>query len=460
MNARRTTNRVGWLLQYFDVDRPVAYALAMRIWQFPAGLVTAVLITLCFSPEVQGFYYTVATLLAFQTFVDLGLNWVILHVASHEWAQLELDPQRRVGGDPAARARLAGLVVFFTRWFLVAATIFALSVGGVGTWLFAREPHRVAWLLPWCAVLLLATGSLALSPRVAVLEGCQQVLAVNRVRFWQAVTGSVVVWAAMLSGAGLWVVAVATLVQLVWELYLVRGLYRPFFTSLSHVSARFHWRRDVWPLQWRIGIQSVVRYFAFYLFTPVMFAFHGAVVAGQMGMTWSILSNIQLAAFAWLRTRAPRYGALIARREYDVLDREFLRVFSVSFLALLLALGAFTSLIFTFGLTRVHLLESLAQRFLDPGTIAVFAFGLVASHIAQCLVVYLRAHKRDPLVCVLVTANVLIGASVFWFGSHDGPRAAAWAFTGVTALVTLPGVAIIWFICRRQWHADGVTQTE
>ena len=219
-------------LRHLDLDRPVAYALATRCWQFPAGLVTTILIALCFTPELQGYYYTISTLLALQTLVDLGLPLVILHFASHEWSLLQLGDQGQVTGDEVAGQRLAGLVVFSTRWFCWAALIFACAAGLSGGWLFGRAAHDLSWLLPGCGVILLAANSLALSPRIATLEGCQQVLAVNRTRLWQAVTGSLAVWGAMLAGAGLWAVVVAAGIQLAWEIQLLWGSYRSFFRSL------------------------------------------------------------------------------------------------------------------------------------------------------------------------------------------------------------------------------------
>lgn len=253
--------------------------------------------------------------------------------ARHEWAELELDDHRRVVGDEVARQRLAGLLRVFTRWFIVVGVLFGLGIGVLGSWLFFRETDGGGWFLPWCGLVFFASASLALSPYIAIMEGCQQVLAVHRVGFYRAVTGSIAVWGAMLSGVGLWALVAATFVQVAWELYLIGGSYRLFFASLRAVPAKLDWQSEVWPLQWRIGAQSIAGFFAFYLFTPVMFAFHGAEVAGQMGMSWNILSNIQQAAFAWIRTRAPFYGELIARGEYRKLDQAFFRGFLVSLAA-------------------------------------------------------------------------------------------------------------------------------
>ena len=171
-----------------------------------------------------------------------------------------------------------------------------------------------------------------------------------------------------------------------------------------------------------------------------------------MGMTWSVLTNIQLAAFAWIRTRAPRYGELIARRHYATLDHEFFRGLGVSLVAMVAAMVALVLTVMGLAACGIPALRSLAQRFLEPSALLVFGAGLISIHISQCLSVYLRAHKRDPLLGIMVVSNTLIGLVVFYCGSRIGPLAAGCGFATVATLVTLPGVAWVWFVSRRQWH--------
>src|SRR5690606_34247460 len=200
------------------------------------------------------------------------------------WASLSLSTDGRITGPDTARDRLGAMARLAWRWFLGTVVVFVIAVASIGAWLFAREPTTVAWRAPWLAAVLLAGLSLLLSPLLAILEGCNQVLPLNRTRLWQAITASFCVWAAMAAGAELWVVVVAFGIQVLWEGWLALYVYAPFWKSLEPPSApaTLDWRREIWPLQWRIGIQSVVRYFAFQIFTPVIFAFHGAELAGRM----------------------------------------------------------------------------------------------------------------------------------------------------------------------------------
>ena len=52
-------------------------------------------------------------------------------------------------------------------------------------------------------------------------------------------------------------------------------------------------------------------YFIYQLFNPVLFAYKGAVVAGQMGMSLSLANALRSVAVSWINTKAAPFGALI-----------------------------------------------------------------------------------------------------------------------------------------------------
>ena len=118
-HAQSTPQR-SWLrrmLNRAEVDRAVFYAVSARAWQFLAGPVTLLLIVTYFSEDTQGFYYTFWSLLALQTFVELGYTTVIIHLASHEWSTLQFEADGTLSGDARALSRLVSLARMTLRWF-------------------------------------------------------------------------------------------------------------------------------------------------------------------------------------------------------------------------------------------------------------------------------------------------------------------------------------------------------
>jgi len=262
------------LVDKAGLDQAIVFTLLTRAWQALAGLVTLLLIAKFFTPEIQGFYYTFSSLLALQAFVELGLYVVIVNLTSHEWSRLSMDDSGTLTGDVAALSRLASLARFIAKWYAGVSLLFVVGVG-IGGHVFFSKVHAtdVAWQAPWWTVVALAALQLWLMPVLSLLEGCNQVVALNRFRLMQTLAEALTMWVLLAAGAGLWVVAGALAVKAAATLFFLAGKYRRFFRSLLAGTGqeRIRWRQEVWPMQWRLGVQGLVNYLLYSLFTPVMF---------------------------------------------------------------------------------------------------------------------------------------------------------------------------------------------
>lgn len=448
-----------------DMDRAVVFGLAARLWQFFTGPITAILVTSYFSGDAQGYYYTFASFLAMQSFVELGLHTIVIYFASHEWASLRLDSEGNIGGEPAALNRLAALSRSLVRWYAGVALLFVPGVSIVGYFFFRSGPPEVDWLAPWLVVVALSGLSLWLLPFFAILEGCQQLAEVNRFRFGLGALANVFVWISLIFGADLWTAAMTAAVKAIGECAFLTFKYRRFFASLldqSVVAGAFQWKKEIWPLQWRIAVQGVTGYFSFAFVTPVLFHYHGATVGGQMGLTWTVLAAMQGVGQAWVQPCAPRFGVLISQRRFKELDALFRKttlistgvvtVGCVAFLMLVVLLKYFQPLLTSIDQLPARALVRLSERMLDPVPVALFGLCVILGHIISCTGIYIRSHKRDPLLAITTVANILIGILVVLAGRDYGATGAAAAFLAIELLIDLPGYWVIRSICRRKWH--------
>lgn len=429
----------------FGVDRAIAYGVAMRCWQIPAGLGTALLIALFFTPQIQGAYYTLARLIGLQNVVDSGLQSVLLHITSHESARLRFTGKGLLRGNRRALQRITSVARFGIVWFSIGAVIFAVCGWLAGYFLFRDALLGSHWLLPLTLAIVFVALSLILSPLIGILEGCNQVERINRLRLIQAISGSLVVWCVIASGGMLWALAATTLVQLAWEIWLVLGHYGPLFKQMRNTDARhLNWKSEIWPLQWKISLQSVVRELANFPLIPVLFMYQGAETAGRAGMTLQVFMSLQLAAFAWIRTRAPRFGMLISARRYSELDRLFRETTLYSTLLLMISAIGFCLLLYGLNLSQAELAARLGSRFLPPSTAVWFAAAMVPLHLVQCFSIYLRSHKQDPVWRITIVGNVVLAVSVVVTASWIGVEAAGMATFLSISCVTLPGVVWVW----------------
>jgi hypothetical protein len=186
------------------VDRPVFYVAAGRAWSLFSGPITVLLLAHFFTPKEQGYFYTFGSVMALQVFLELGFAQCIVQFASHEFAHLRFLPGGAVAGDPRARSRLISLGRLSLKWYGVMAVLVVLGIGMGGHWFFSlKNDPSVAWSLPWWSLSLVTGLTLAILPVGALLEGCNQLSFLYGLRTLAAMLGSLVVWAALWGGAGL-----------------------------------------------------------------------------------------------------------------------------------------------------------------------------------------------------------------------------------------------------------------
>ncbi|MDM4016065.1 lipopolysaccharide biosynthesis protein [Roseiconus lacunae] len=392
MNATRR------LLQRFGVNRAVSYAMAARIWQIPSGVLTTLLIAVGLEPDQQGVYFLILTVTGMQALADAGLINTILHAVSHEIAHARFDRRHFFHAPKRARQRLSGIMRFAIAWFAVAALLLCIGGSTFGYVMLSRQGLLGTAFAPLLVAIVLGSLTLALAPLVGILEGGSQIQVVNRYRLGQVVTGSVVVWACLLLGAGLWTAAAAVAVQLVWEVVLIAGKYRGFFLQLTRTpSSEFRWRDEIWPLQWRIGVQSIARYLAFFPIYPALFDTQGPAVAGRYGMTWQIFSNLLMVSYVFVRSKAPDFGRLIAEGRRQTSVTLFRQVTHGSTVVLIGLVSAFCIAIAVLNSLPFDLTKQFASRFLTIGQCAAFAFAVIPIHLTQCFSMYIRSQRFDPI---------------------------------------------------------------
>lgn len=446
------SGRFRRLFEKFDLNRAVMFALLTRACQAVSGVVSLILIAHFFRPEIQGYYYTFLSLVALQVFVELGLYLVILSRASHEWSVLGMTESGSIVGDRRALSRLASLAGFVAKWYAGASLLFAVGAGLAGhVFLSSTDSVDVAWKGPWWTATVVAAAQLWLMPFVSLLEGCNQVEEVNRFRFVQVVSEALAMWGLIAAGAALWVAAGSLAVRLSVTLWFLVGRYYRFFLTLAESAGqeKIRWRLEVWPMQWRLAVQGVVNYFMFSLFNPIMFHYHGPTVAGQTGMTLQIINVAQGMGFAWVQTKVPRFGSLVAARDFAGLDRLWRNASMLSFgFTVFGSLGIWAAVLIL-NASSLH----LASRMLEPLPTALFLIAFAFLQVSSYQAAYLRAYAREPFLLVGVLGGISSGTLVFLLGSRFGPAGAAAAFAATTALLVLPMSTVIWMRRRREWQS-------
>jgi len=446
----RAKNITGFI-DSFGLNSAVLFSVIQKSWQAGAGLLGLFLISIYFPPEVQGFYYTFASLVALQSFVELGLCVVISSVSSHEWAKLKLAPDGSIQGDVRALSRLVSLGRFVFKWYAVAALIFFLLVGAVGYWILGKTTSiAINWQGPWLMHIAFSSLLLWCMPFLSLLEGCDQIARVARFKVWQSLVSNICFWVAIVTGGNLWAASALSSISAIFCIYYLLVAQRDFFEPFLKppLAERMDWKVEILPMQWRMGLQGLMNYFVFGLFTPVMFHYHGAVVAGQMGMSLQVIAAMQSIASIWFMTKAPRFGILIAKREFRLLDAEWRKATILSLIVMLVGVAVLFSALYL----SLEMHFEIASRVLSPSVLILLAGGALFSVANHSMGIYLRAHKREVLTPIGIISGAVMAVLVWQFGKDFGALGAGVSYLFVFSCVTFPMVTYVWKRAKLDWH--------
>jgi Na+-driven multidrug efflux pump len=441
----------GRAIDLLGLTSAVRYSLAAKGWQVVALPITLWLIAKHFTPEIQGFYYTFFSLVALQTFLELGLHNVILNVASHEADVATLGNRGTLSADARPRERVMALSRFVLKWYGIGSLILVGSLGAGGyAFLSASGAGSDTWLAPWVLLVFVSAVQFVVSPFNYLLEGLGEVVAIARMRWLISIFNTLVTWMLIVRGAGLWTVTGAAAAMLLVNMAYLARLYPSFFREVR--SARdaqgLDWRTEIWPMQWRLGVQGIVSFLLYSLFVPVLFHYRGAAEAGRFGMTLQILGAIQVIGLAWLQAGVPSFGRLIAAARFADLDREWRRVSLFTVAASLAGNLAFVAGV----IALAQFAPDLAARVSEPLVVALLGLAYWLAQPIQCMAAYLRAFKREALTWVGLSSGLVGGLLVLIGGRAFGSTGAAAAYLGVTAFIALPAVSVIWLRARISWR--------
>ena len=439
-------------LHLVGLDRAIGFTLLARGWSSIAGLVTLRLIAKHLSLDEQGYYYTFGSLVALQIVFELGFSSVILQLASHEAALLTIAPDGAITGDPIAHQRLASVLQRSIRWYVIASVLMTICVIPTGIHFF-RVHHMldkpVAWLFPWVAVVLAAMFTFQIDPIFSFLEGCGFVPQVARTRFWQAFIGSLLAWTALLTHHGLFAPALLIAGQAIagsaW-IFTKRNLLSALL-RLRVGANSISWA-EVWPFQWRIAVSWLSGYFISQLFNPILFVYWGPAAAGQMGMSLTLMNAISTVSLSWVYTKAAPFGQMIARKQYDLLDRVFFRAITQS--TILCAAGSFALWCGDFYLYSHH--RDFSTRILPPLPFGLLMMVPVLAQIVNSEALYLRAHKQEKFLINSVLGATFIALSTYFLGKRYAALGMVSGFLAVSLFIGLGLGTYTFTKYRKLWH--------
>jgi len=439
---------MGRIARALDLDGSLLWGLGGKALAATIAPITTLLVAWNFSPQAQGYYYTFSSLTALQSLVELGLTGVITTFASHEWAGLTRNANGSIEGDASALSRLASLMAFSGRWFGAAALVITALLLIVGFSFLNERTDDINWRGPWICLSIIVGINILFAPAWAILQGCGEIRGINFYRLIETSLRTAAVWVLLLLGGGLWTLVASAATASIWSLLYLSRRYRSFFVSLyqAEILEPIAWKRDILPLQWRTALMWPSGYLMFSLFTPALFHYQGAVIAGQMGTSWSLISGISGLAATWMQVRAPAFGALVARQNFSAMDRFARRAALIAF-GVVLSCGA---IVFAMLNITQRYAPWLRERFLPSLPIMIFLAAEAVHQLSFVQSSYLRSFKREPFLLLSMVCGWSVAVSTIVSAKYFGSTGIAVGYLLAIVLAIVWGTRI--FIqCRAAW---------
>ena len=168
-----------------------------------------------------------------------------------------------------------------------------------------------------------------------------------------------------------------------------------------------------------------------------------------MGMSLTLASAVFFVATSLLTTKVPRFGELIARRDFAELVCALLS----GPVAVLRSDGAGCS-----GAPRRHVVlrafeHRWSDRLLEPLPFALLLATMLANTIFFGQAVYLRAHKQEPLLGIFIASGIAVAACALILGRPYGATGMMLGYFLTTLVISLGGGTWVFLRKRREWHS-------
>ena len=430
---------INKLLNYLGIDGAIFYTSLGRILQGLGGIITLILISKFMSKEEQGFYYTFSSVLAIQIFFELGLSGILTQFVAHEMAHIKLE-NNIFKGEQKYISRLASIIHFSAKWYFIFALLLIIALilgGGIFFYKNTQGVEHIQWQVPWLMVSIFGGLNLLISPIMAILQGMHKVKEIAKLSFIQQIIVMIVSWISLILGAKLYLVAINLMMNffILLILYGLSGYLKLLYNLLKYkVIEKINYWKEIFPYQWKIALSWASGYFIFQALNPIVFSFYGAVVAGKLGMTITILNGILALVISWTSTKIPLWSSYIAKREYDELDKSV--IYTIKKSTLVAFLGISGAIILIGGLQYFNL--NLGNRFLPIELAFILLMTIPINNVINIWSASLRSFKKEPFLFVALMVGLFSITEVYITAKFFSLTILIVGYFLVFALVSLP----------------------
>ena len=308
--------------------------------------------------------------------------------------------------------------------------------------MFSTRSGAADWQMPWLMMCVLAAIDLWCNNFFWLLEGTNQLTIIYFYRFGRGVVASVSLWIFLSHGYGLYALPLslgAAVLFTIAVLLLSRLHFVLFFFKTHPIEGAISWRREILPLQLRLGVSQIAGFIQYSLFVPITFRMVGTGCRGANGAELdpgrfhggrrAVMARGEISHHG----RAGRVARLGGTEPADL-------ACGAQALALVI-LGAVTLIALRIGVTAYHF--RLDGRLLPLLAFALLSLSSISKVLASVMISYLRAHKKEPIVVLTAIVTPVMLCAALGGAALGGTLGIVIGYASVMTFFMLPGTAWI-----------------
>lgn len=407
---------LGKEIKLLDTYRQDVKATLMnQIYRVFAGPVLLLFIPIYLNTIEQGYWYTFTSLAALAVFADLGFTNIILQFAAHEFAFLRFNENGTINGDAEHLGKLSSFFLFSLKWLVkIVMIVFPIIIFGGYCFLSSKNEH-INWEGAWIIYSVSSAFTFVNSIILSFFEGCNSVRKVQSIRLILAICNSLCSIFSLYIGLNLYALALSLLLSSIVGQYLIFNNFRIVISQLLNCAKEYYydWKPQFIALIWRYAISWCSGYLILQTYTPIAFHFYGPEFAGKVGISMAMWTAGFSISTSWLTAVTPRMNMLIAERKWKELDVVFGKSVRKAMFTMVCGGVAFLLVDFIFQ-NDIKLLKRIVSI---DGMIILFLCWLKQLYV-NSVAIYLRSHKKEPMVKLSVVSAIYISVSTLLCAMH------------------------------------------
>jgi O-antigen/teichoic acid export membrane protein len=371
--------------------KPAIWSLGVNGISLCLGSVILLSLGIIFEENEQGIYFTFTGLGTLVFFAEFGLGQTIIQLYKHFYDNKE---------DSKAFQYCVIL------WFRI-SLLLLLGALFLVPYFVDFEIDKVSnYNDEWIVFSIFIAWNYYLSKDFYLIQGKDKMLQYWRFRFFEFGIYSLILLALIILGFGISSLLIATCIStFVNFLYLFStGVFFQEKTTITFLTAFNFWRLHLAKIQFRIGITWLGNNSINRLIIPLVFVTQSAAIAGQYGMSLTLISIGYSVSAILVNIKIPVMSSLIVKKDYGRFEQLFIRGVWQAFTMYLVVISLIAVLLIM--LFEYSLFDQF--RLLDMnGIFIIFIIYLLLMFI-NFFACYMRCFKEDLIAKYSFLANCFI----------------------------------------------------